>query len=191
MATATAVIPSPLSGTFSMVPDSIPHIWDALVIYTGGIPPYTATWNWGDGNSTGGLYPSHTYTTAGTYSICLTVTDANNCTSAYCQNDSVYRLASSSMVQVNVINASTGINAVSRNVEMKMYPNPVCAELIIDGLIGGASVSLYNSLGEQVLVQNSFGSSIKINVASLREGIYFVSVRNSSGVFTQKILIQD
>jgi hypothetical protein len=51
---------------------------------------YTASWNWGDGNTTSGsvdasAFPavatgSHTYTTGGTYTVTLTVTDNNGAT---------------------------------------------------------------------------------------------------------------
>jgi hypothetical protein len=53
----------------------------------GDLNPHTATWNWGDGNSTNGVVTesngsgsvtgSHTYTRAGVYTLTLTVTDNN------------------------------------------------------------------------------------------------------------------
>jgi PKD repeat protein len=47
---------------------------------TGGLPPYSYTWTFGDTSTGTGQSPSHTYTTAGTYSVQLTVTDANGAT---------------------------------------------------------------------------------------------------------------
>ncbi len=50
----------------------------------------TYSWNFGDGNSATGQYPSHTYATSGWYAACLTVSDnsGTGCTQTYC--DSVY-----------------------------------------------------------------------------------------------------
>jgi PKD repeat protein len=44
----------------------------------GGTAPYSYAWNFGDGSTAAGtLTPSHTYTNDGTYTVILTVTDAN------------------------------------------------------------------------------------------------------------------
>ena len=46
---------------------------------TGGKGPYSYSWNFGDGSATSTAQnPSHTYTTAGTYTATLTVTDSAN-----------------------------------------------------------------------------------------------------------------
>ena len=43
-------------------------------LVTGGTTPYTYSWHFGDGVTSSSANPSHTYTTAGTYSAYLTVT---------------------------------------------------------------------------------------------------------------------
>ena len=42
---------------------------------TGGIPPYTYHWDFGDGNTSDEQNPTHQYTTPGNYTVVLTVTD--------------------------------------------------------------------------------------------------------------------
>ena len=44
------------------------------IVISGGVAPYTQTWDYGD--STAGTTPSHTYTTAGTYTAKVTVKDS-------------------------------------------------------------------------------------------------------------------
>ena len=42
-------------------------------------------WAFGDGSNSTTNNPTHVYTSAGTYSVCLTVTTASGCTEQYCQ----------------------------------------------------------------------------------------------------------
>src|SRR2546428_576888 len=43
---------------------------------TGGTPPYTYRWDFGDGGQSDAPNPAHTYATNGTYRVSVTVTDA-------------------------------------------------------------------------------------------------------------------
>ena len=45
---------------------------------SGGQSPYSYSWNFGDGGSSGQQNPSHTYQASGTYTPTLTVTDSQN-----------------------------------------------------------------------------------------------------------------
>jgi PKD repeat protein len=45
----------------------------------------TITWTFGDGTSSHDLNPTHTYTTAGTYTVCLKIKKAQNSTAAPCE----------------------------------------------------------------------------------------------------------
>jgi hypothetical protein len=95
--------------SFILLQDTVPHTWDAYAFFSSNVE--TATWYWGDGDSTVALYPSHTYSAAAYYHICVTATDTAGCSMTYCSNDSLYRLANnspySSMVYVNVDSSST------------------------------------------------------------------------------------
>jgi len=47
---------------------------------SGGVAPYSYSWNFGDGASSAAQNPSHTYTTIGNFTATLTVTDTNKTT---------------------------------------------------------------------------------------------------------------
>src|SRR5207245_10303862 len=70
--------PIPLSASFAHLP-STPLV-NNTVSFTGtavgGTAPYTYSWNFGDGGSATGLTATHSYTTAGTFTTTLTVTDS-------------------------------------------------------------------------------------------------------------------
>ena len=51
---------------------------------TGGTGPFTYNWVFGDGNTSNLQYPTHVYNQVGDYNLCLTYTDANGCSSNYC-----------------------------------------------------------------------------------------------------------
>jgi hypothetical protein len=109
--------PSPII-TYTLVQDVAPHTWDLFYTTTGGSQPYNYTFNWGDGSSSNVAYPTHTYSVAGTYSICATVVDNFGCSSTICQNDAVFRLGNnstySSMVNLNVKSGTPGALAYQK-----------------------------------------------------------------------------
>lgn len=56
---------------------------------SGVVAPYTAVWDFGDGQTAGGLNTTHTYTTEGTKNVCLSLTDASGCTTQLCKTITV------------------------------------------------------------------------------------------------------
>lgn len=78
----TVTSSSGLSATIqsSTTSGNVPLNVDFTAIAQGGVPPYSYTWNFGDGvtQTTTETTISHTYTVAGTYSVTLTVKDAVN-----------------------------------------------------------------------------------------------------------------
>src|ERR1700752_2823905 len=55
---------------YTLTANATPHIWDIYPAYSSNVS--NARWNWGDGTDTLALYPSHTYSVAGWYNICVT-----------------------------------------------------------------------------------------------------------------------
>ena len=71
---AASVAGSPLSG-------DAPVTVKLSSSVTGGVPPYGYAWDLGDGTTTSQANPSHVYSSAGTYTATLTLTDSKGSTS--------------------------------------------------------------------------------------------------------------
>ena len=77
---STGGLPSTLSCSFTFTPTS-PSAGQTLSLTgsaSGGTTPYSYSWNFGDGATSSGQTTSHAYSSAGTYSVTLTVTDAGS-----------------------------------------------------------------------------------------------------------------
>jgi PKD repeat protein len=188
------------SVSFAMMKDTtqIPAIvWDAFPNYPGNI--VAATWFWGDGSSTNALYPSHTYSAAGFYNICVSITVSCGGTASVCTNYNIYKMANAeqnAMAVVNVKSAPTGIKKhVAEIPEMKLFPNPNNGEFEISvaNIATVAEIIIYDVIGKAVYRDiahaTNYTISKKINAGELNNGTYFVQIKSESGVAYSKIII--
>jgi hypothetical protein len=160
--------------------------WDAYITFPSDIT--SATWYWGDGTSTAGLYPSHTYTVAGKYDICVTAFSTCGDSSSYCQNDSIYRMSNSGMIQVTVINGVQGISQVSvLKSQVSIYPNPNNGNFIIETSTNTHCI-MYDVNGREVLNQIINGKSV-INATNLAEGVYNIGIISDEGILNKRLVI--
>lgn len=198
ISTASALVtvyPSP-STSFVLTQNSTPHVWDVTPNYSGGTGPYTYMWSWGDGSPFSTLpYPSHTYTTAGWYNICVTLADMNGCASTSCQNDSLYKMSSSnSMISVNVINGlTTNISQnTTNNNFISIFPNPVTdiVNINLGTLKENTEIKIYNTFGKLVFTERLTTQNTILNVHNLQSGIYFYHILvGEKSIKTEKIMI--
>ncbi len=82
--TVSIVSPNPCSAAFGYQRGSGNQV-SFFNNSSGGIPPYVVSWNFGDGNTAFGSNPSHTYASAGTYTVCMVITDGGGCVDSTCQ----------------------------------------------------------------------------------------------------------
>ena len=138
----------------------------------------TYTWNFGDGTTSTDLNPTHTYTTAGTYTVQLVISNGG----------------CSQTVSQTVSTTALGINDVTSFSAMSVAPNPAkdlltmtvnsskqfnnCV-MIINNLLGQKQSSTELNL-------NSGGNKFDINISNLTAGIYFISLQNGKDVVTTK-----
>ena len=67
--------------------------------------------------------------------------------------------------------------------EVKVYPNPVQDDLLLEGVEGNTSYTITNSFGE---ISSNGLVNEKIHTGNLTSGIYFLSLHTSSGVKSMK-----
>jgi len=180
---------------FTLFPDSVPHNWFALN-EASGLAPVTYTWNWGDGTSSTGPYPSHTYIDSGYYNICLTIQDAAGCNSTYCDSSTLLFRGSAGSTMVNiavVAQIPTSIEVPVANAEgITIYPNPGNTLVTIHhSQFSMERIELYNMLGEKIGSQDLSGQDKHqaiLDATHLPAGMYFVKVFTVSGTATLKFL---
>ncbi|MFI5135403.1 MAG: T9SS type A sorting domain-containing protein, partial [Chitinophagales bacterium] len=89
------------------------------------------------------------------------------------------------------VDLPTGISGINGN-SVSVYPNPANDVIIVSGLSGlsAEKICIINSLGQRVLNFNisKDASEMKLNVASLPEAIYILSLEeNDHAVFQTRI----
>jgi PKD repeat protein len=186
---------------FNLVPSGIPQYWNATPIYPWNVS--YAAWDWGDGSSSNTLYSSHTYSAAGTYSICLTVTVSCGASAATCTSAGIYRLQSGAqspaIVFVNVLkpglsNALPGYE--NKDFDFIVFPNPGNGIFNMNITSQGGekfSFGIYDLVGKLIYqdeAESINGNLIKeINLDQVPDGIYFMRVSSNNLVTTKKLII--
>ncbi len=152
------------------------------------------SWDFGDGGTSLLAYPSHTYSTSGSYPICLTVSDTTGCSNTYCDTLTVDSLGNiiyrSSIVgfTVQVVSPAqlTSVTDHSTLSQTKIYPNPVTDQFTIETPFTPVTQLRYSlrSMTGQLCKSGRIDSShFEINVSALTSGIYSLELINEKGDF--------
>lgn len=83
--TTTTTIPQLIAGSIGTSPSGVGLAFATVYSFfvsppSGGVPPYTFTWAFGDGGEAAGGTPSHAYTNSGTFTARATTTDSRGMT---------------------------------------------------------------------------------------------------------------
>jgi PKD repeat protein len=190
--TNASTMPCTPTVSFVMAEDSLhpgTGVWNLYADYSWQIT--SAVWSWGDGTTTSGMNATHTYTAAGWYNICVTAYSSCGDTVTVCQNDSLYRMGhnanANSIISITVINTSTGIKTNISDAAIKLYPNPVTDNLILQVNTNTGNTitySLYDVYGKVIVNQKtklvSGENQFQINTSELSAGVYFVRIVNEN-----------
>jgi len=146
-------------------------------------------WDFGDGNTSTNPYPSHTYAQPGNYIICLTVGSPNTlCYDTYCDSSFyVFKTEGGLMTQLT-IESPTGINELTNNSNLKIYPNPATSELNISSDFTIERIRIYNFQGQ--VAQETHSTTTSMNIATLSSGVYIVEVTGGKQISRSKLIKQ-
>lgn len=158
-------------------------------------------WDFGDGNTSIQAYPNYTYTSAGPFELCLTVSDSIGCTSTYCDSisDGGIILKQAGFT-INVVSPSSTLS-INDNLEIfsdiNVYPNPAKELLNIDlSLLKNATVVIFvtDITGKEVAQiannENQVGKrNYQWNVGGLQNGIYFLNIKTDNTLQVKKVMI--
>jgi PKD repeat protein len=174
---------------FTIYPDSASGVTGYYYGYNNSTPNVPVFWDFGDGNTSTDPYPTHTYAQPGNYIICLTVGSPNTlCYDTYCDSSFyVFKTAGGLMTQLT-INNPTGINELSANNNLEIYPNPATTMLNIKSDFDIERVRIVNLQGQVVLEINT--ATTMINIEKLSAGVYVVETTNGKSVSRNKFIKQ-
>ena len=185
---SSTIINATCSAQFTLFPDTISHHYIATS-YVSGFPPLAYEWSWGDGTYNYTANPSHTYSVAGNYTICLTVTDDLSCTSTYCDT-SYLQKSTNDIIYVNVIPyGTTEIIANKLSNLIKVYPNPNNGKFTLTNTDNIKIFEVINMLGEAIYTLTIDNNSTEIDLTAVPKGIYFVKINSGEKVYIEKVVL--
>lgn len=142
---------------------------------TATVPTYGA--DWGDGGIPSiGQNPTHTYTAAGTYTVCVyyfDLLDTSSCNATFC-ND------------ITVTSSSASIKEIAEPLSVSVYPNPAVSSIEISSTEPLESFYIYNTLGTMVYSDRVQTTSTKVNISDLPKGVYLLRCNGLTKRFVKK-----
>jgi hypothetical protein len=162
------------TANFSIAPAGAPHTYTLFNNATGNNLQYH--WTFGDGDSSLIIYPTHTYDSAGVYTICLTVRDTiGGCTASYCDSNQYLNKSPNSVISVTVVPGTTGIDQPINDL-ISLCPNPVHDVLTLRATpqMIGSSYNLTDVTGRELNKGLIVTEQTHINTTDLAAGVYFV-----------------
>ncbi len=139
------------------------------------------TWYWEFGDSTNSTIqnPVHNYDSTGSYTIIL-IASYGIC------SDTTYAL-------IVVLDSSTSIVHLQQNEVLKLYPNPVNTEVVVETSekLIVSELAIYDLRG-QLLITKQFDKGaiyeLTVSVEGLTKGVYFIRINSDAGSVVKKFI---
>ncbi len=140
------------------------------------------SWDFGDNNTGSGMMTSHTYATAGTYNVCLYVTDTVcNTTDTLCQD----------------VTATIGIEESLMNQTLTIYPNPNNGTFRVEFQVEGlqdVELRVVSLLG-QVMFESKPGNISgsyreEIDLSDEAAGVYVLQLVTENGTISRRVTVR-
>lgn len=165
-------------------------------------------WDFGDGNTSTDLFPTHTYAGDGPYMLCLTALFANPNSNDFCSITYCAELTNeminppgfqSSGFSINVVNPSgvTGLDEVSQITDLNLWPNPTNQFAQLEWTMNAGeqvTIALFDLSGKQAQAASFAASPGKnlytIDATNLPPGIYVVRIIGQEHQSTTKLINQ-
>ncbi len=182
--------------------DSLQSNEDNVVLIFGGVPPSSNTdvsWTFGDGSSSNELFPMHSYLTAGTYEVCLTISnDEFVCTDTFCRLITVGEQVGGGSAQqqysLSVMPSVLNVKEETDSNALVVFPNPAENSLSISlsaTQSENVTVRVYSLSGsmftEDQMTVTSGIATHTIDIETLPSGMYVISLTGGATLSKHKV----
>lgn len=99
---------------------------------------------------------------------------------------------SGNAIKKTVSLSPSGVNTIQNIYNAVVFPNPNAGLLNIDigDYSGKYDITIFNSIGQQVLVMSNLNNNSSVNLEKLSNGVYFINIKGENLNSNQKIVIQ-
>ncbi|MEZ5044291.1 MAG: PKD domain-containing protein [Saprospiraceae bacterium] len=171
---------------------------DSLLVFFLNLSTPNATsffWDFGDNSTSSEFIPAHTYATGGVYTVTLTITTADGCSSSY---STIINFNSNDFTASPMFRMVSGTAEVEKTPTIeKLMPNPVSDQLnlVIDGVKTAAyQLQVFNLQGQVMLTKQgelySGEQTISLPVHDFPEGMYLLRMRTGGHESSKKFIKQ-
>ena len=161
----------------------------------------TYSWDWGDGTTSSGQYPMHTYSDTGVYNICLSIFDQmTGCTDTFCDSvgfdangNLIYKGTSFKGFTIVVIDPATiGEKEIASELSVDAYPNPSSGLIYIESDMHRIlDVNVFNMNGQLLQTVSGGEANSEAVLLSLdKAGLYLLQIQTDAGTTTKRLMVE-